>query len=195
MAEENPQPDDTGISDAVLSDDEVHRLWEEYYVPLKLSISKRVAEIRRSVASESEIALSAFNSFVTRARAGEFPDLHHDNAHWKLLRTIAVRKANALQRNLWADRRGGPKGAVSLQRQQENGDEPIAVGNASARLEANELLATLLERLPEEVDREIILMRLEGCGTAKIAKTLTISMRKVQRILHRTYNNWTELVD
>jgi DNA-directed RNA polymerase specialized sigma24 family protein len=180
-----------------LDDAQVQALWDRYFPRLKASLAERVRRIRRPVANESEIALSAFNSFVRRAKAGEFPDLSDEGSFWRLLRTIAVRKANDAQKNLWADRRGGSQGT---QGQADSASEDGRVGGIdtaagkqaqpSEDLEIHELFNSLLEKLPSERHRDAILLKLQGADTETISECLSTTNRTVQRMLKTIREDW-----
>lgn len=183
-----------------LSDERVQMLWDKFYVPLKKSISDRVQRIRRPVANDSEIALSAFNSLVQGAREGRFPDLNDESGLWKLLRVIAMRKANDAQKRLWAEKRGGSEGPIG-QHHADSG-EPAAINTVpaagpgpEANLRAEELLASLLERLPNEKHRNAIVLKLSGADNIEIAENLDTTTRSVQRILQGAREHWSDLED
>lgn len=183
-----------------LSDERVQMLWDKFYIPLKQSISARVKKIRRPVANDSEIALSAFNSLIQGAREGRFPDLNEESGLWKLLRVIALRKANDAQKRLWAEKRGGMVGPIG-QHHAELG-EPAAINTVpatapgpDANLRAEELIATLLESLPNEKHRNVILLKLSGADNIEIAENLNTTTRSVQRTLQTAREHWSKIKD
>lgn len=178
-----------------LSEEEVRVLWEKFYRPLRESISRRVQQIRRPVASDSEIALSAFHSMVRATREGRFRDVGNDASLWKLLRTIAIRKANGLHKRLWAEKRGGAEGPIG-QHEAKDGQPagidlaPARNGTPEQRAVAEELLAELMERLPSDRCREVILLKLEGNDNYEIANALETTTRTVQRMLEKARVEW-----
>jgi DNA-directed RNA polymerase specialized sigma24 family protein len=180
-------------------DDEafVEELWNQYYLKLKLAVAGRVNAIRRPVANESEIALSAFHSFVQQARAGQFPDLADRDAMWRLLKTIAIRKANDLHKQLKAKKRGGDlaifgqadstndhRRAVGIEAATSNVDPP------SLDAEVSDLLNSLMAKLPDDRHRDAVSLKLQGAPVAMIADCLETSTRTVQRLLKRIEIRW-----
>ncbi|GAB5406311.1 MAG: ECF-type sigma factor [Aureliella sp.] len=178
-----------------LDDDRVRELWDKYYGPLKQSIADRVRRIRRPVASESEIAASAFDSLIRGARAGKFPDLHEESGLWKLLRTIAVRKANDAQKRLWAEKRGGGLAPIGQYEapEGEQGAVDLAAGfglSPDSDLLVEELVGDLLEKLPNEKFRSVILLKLQGMENVEIAENVGTTTRSVQRMLQQVRRQW-----
>ena len=181
-----------------LNDEQIGELWEEYYPRLKASIAGRVQRIRRSVASDSEIALSAFHSMIARAQNGEFPELNDEESFWKLLKTIAVRKANDLHRRLWADKRGGKLSALGqadAEAMGEGQDAGVEAVVAEPRrlvddLEVSEMFNKLLAELPSDKHRDVILLKLQGANNEMIADALGTTTRSVQRMLKGVRGDW-----
>ena len=157
-----------------------------------------MCDIRRPVASESEVALSAINSFFNRARDGQFPDLADDEELWRLLKTIAIRKTNDLRKNLRAQKRGG-NFAVFNQAELE-GESSAAFGGVNAapaseippalEVELSDLMQVLLERLPDERHRDVILFRLQGISIPAIAEQLDTTTRTIQRMIKKIESEW-----
>lgn len=174
------------------------KLWDAFYNRLRLSVRDRVRSIRRSSASESEVALSAMNSFIVRARDGQYPDLANEQEMWRLLKTIAIRKANDLRKNLRAQKRGG--GHAIWNQRELAGDKSLAVtgveaaassGNApEVETELSDLFNSLLEQLPDERHRDVILLKLQGASVVMIAEYLGTTTRTVQRMIKRMEDDW-----
>jgi len=197
-----PAGDDSSVTDRLNAfpvDDQafVEDLWKQYYAKLKLAVAGRVNGIRRSVANESEIALSAFHSFVQRAQAGQFPDLADHDALWRLLKTIAIRKANDTRKRLRAKKRGGDQ-AIYGQSDLANDEQRItgveaAVGmvdSPSLDAEVSDLFNDLMAKLPDDRHRDAILLKLQGAPLATIAECLETSTRTVQRLLKQIEAEW-----
>lgn len=174
----------------------IEELWNLYYDKLKFVVAGRVQAMRRPVANESEIALSAFHSFVQRARTGQFPDLVDQDAIWNLLRTIAIRKANTTRKHLLAKKRGGH---CTIMGQSDSADPErltgvdaaiAAVDPPSLDVEVSDLLNSLLAKLPDQRHRDVVLLKLEGTPVTAIADCLETSTRTVQRILKQIETRW-----
>ncbi|WP_197454149.1 ECF-type sigma factor [Stieleria varia] len=177
--------------------DAAKKLWETFYHRLCLAVRQRVRNIRRPVASESEVALSAINSFFNRARDGQFPDLADEEELWRLLKTIAIRKTNDLRKHLRAQKRGGNH-VVYNQSDLDDEDAPLAgVDAASGReitpaleAELSDLMQVLLERLPDDRHRDVILLKLQGASVPTIAEHLSTTTRTVQRMIKKIEAEW-----
>lgn len=182
-----------------LSDDEISQLWEKFYPRLRASIADRVRRMQRPVASNSEIALSAFHSLVKRAKDGQFPDLSDESEFWSLLRTIAIRKANDTQKRLWARKRGGTRPTVGQSDCDDEGREQKGINAAQAKeekpqhsLELAEAVESLLDNMPSDRYRDVILLKLQGADTQTIAECLSTTQRTVQRLLKNIRDDWED---
>lgn len=175
----------------------IEELWSQYYSKLKIVVAGRVQAIRRPVASDSEIALSAFHSFVQRARAGQFPDLADQDAMWRLLKTIAIRKANDTRKQLRAKKRGGDQ-TILGQTDLVSGDDryagiDTAIANVeppSLDAEVSDLFNSLMAKLPDDRHRDAVLLKLQGAPVVTIANCLETSTRTVQRLLKQIEQRW-----
>ncbi|HBE71287.1 MAG TPA: hypothetical protein DDW52_24330 [Planctomycetaceae bacterium] len=193
---ESKPSSETGLAEPVhLSEEEIRVLWDKFYLPLRQSISRRVEQIRRPVASDSEIALSAIHSLLRAAREGRFRDFRNEANLWKLLRTIAIRKANGLHKRLWAEKRGGVEGPLGQHDAEEGRPAgidlaPARNGTPEQRAVAEDLLGELMNRLPSDRCREVILLKLEGNDNFEIANALGTTTRTVQRMLEKARVEW-----
>jgi len=175
----------------------VEELWAQYYAKLKSAVAGRVNGIRRPVASESEIALSAFHSFVQRAQAGQFPDLADHDALWRLLKTIAIRKANDTRKRLRALKRGGNQAIYGQSDLAQDDQRLTGVDAAAASIdspsldaEVSDLFNSLMAKLPDDRHRDVILLKLQGAPVATIAECLETSTRTVHRLLKQIEEEW-----
>lgn len=160
-----------------------------------MAVAGRVSGIRRPVANESEIALSAFHSFVQRAQAGQFPDLADHDALWRLLKTIAIRTANDTRKRLRAIKRGGNQaiyGQSDLAQDDQPGVDAAAgtVDSPSLDAEVSDLFNALMSKLPDDRHRDVILLKLQGASVATIAECLETSTRTVHRLLKQIEEQW-----
>lgn len=180
---------------------DVEELWDDFYPRLRALVAGRVRSIKRSVASESEIAISAFNSFVLGAQEGRFPTLTNRDEMWCLVRTIAIRKANDARKRLRAQKRGG---AVAIIGQADVDASRGAQGvdaiydtteSPSAALEISEFLNGILEQLPDHRHRDVILLKLQGASVVAIAECIGTTTRTVQRMLKRIEAAWQAALD
>ncbi len=181
-----------------LTEEQIQELWDKFYPRLRISIAERVRRMQRPVASHSEIALSAFHSLIRRAKQGEFPDLSDESGFWSLLRTIAVRKANDAQKNLWAQKRGGSQPTLG-QSDSQTDDGKDAIGQAAddgrselTQVELAEVFNSILDKMPNDRYRDVILLKLQGADTQTIADCLGTTQRTVQRLLKNIKQDWEQ---
>lgn len=175
------------------------KLWGAFYQRLRLAVRERVRNIRRPVASESEVALSAMNSFLARARDGQFGDLASELELWKLLKTIAIRKTNDMRKNLRAQKRGGEQAIYNQADLDEDQDSAANAGIHTALsedlapdlvVELSDLFSQLLNQLPDDRHRDVILLKLQGASVAMIAEQLQTTTRTVQRMVRKIETDW-----
>ncbi len=190
---ENDRPKTFSMDDRAF----IEELWNLYYSKLKIAVAGRVSAIRRPVANESEIALSAFHSFVQRARAGQFPDLVDQDEMWKLLKTIAIRKANDTRKELRAKKRGGDMTILGQSDLSADDDRFGGINDAVANVdspsldaEVSDLFNSLMAKLPDDRHRNAVLLKLQGAPVVTIADCLATSTRTVQRLLKQIEQRW-----
>src|SRR6478752_225355 len=82
-------------------------LWELYFQRLVALARGRLVGAARRARDEEDVALSAFDSFCRGAAAGRFPRLDDRDNLWKVLTTIAARKAANQRRREQQKKRGG----------------------------------------------------------------------------------------
>ena len=149
----------------------VQRLWERYFARLVALARQRLHANRRRTADEEDVALSAMQSFFAGAREGRLAPKDGDET-WKLLATIAVRKASAQLRRHCAAKRGGGNvqgdSAFDVNQVAARTDDPLAEISPHLGVACGELLGSL----PEEDLQQIALYRLAGHTNDEIAAKL-----------------------
>ncbi len=175
----------------------IEKLWREFYPRLKAMISSRVRSIKSPVADESEIALSAINSFVNLGKSGQFEDLSQQDGMWRLLKTIAIRKVQDSRRRLWALKRGGADVTIGQSELADGFNEIQGVESKSDfrngptfDVEVADLFSALFLRLPDDRHRDVVLLKLQGASVAIIAECLNTTTRTVQRLLKKIESDW-----
>src|SRR5262245_3491912 len=85
--------------------DAAEALWTTYFRRMVALAQHRLQRAPRRAADEEDVALSAFNSFCARAKAGLFPRLTDRDNLWPLLLAITqnkcvdlIRRENRLKR-------------------------------------------------------------------------------------------------
>src|SRR5262249_42971590 len=82
-------------------------LWERYFRRLVGLARAKLRQVKRRVADEEDVALSAFDSFCRSAEQGRFPRLGDRDDLWQVLVVITSRKAVDQIAHEKAARRGG----------------------------------------------------------------------------------------
>lgn len=188
------------------SEEAVEELVDSYYEPTVRLIRTRLANRMRRVRDEEDIALSALDSFVRRARNGEFPQLKTRSDLWKLLVTISLRKAAKHAGQEKALKRGG--GLVSGE--SVFGDQPCGGLDEVARSEApapdeqliceetSQQILAFLEGLNDPVLMDVALWTAQGTSATQLAEYLGCSPRTIERklkMLRTLARRWAEEAD
>jgi RNA polymerase sigma factor (sigma-70 family) len=163
----------------------VQKLWERYYKRL-VGLARRI--LRNTpcrAADESDVALSAFNSFWHRAAEGKFPRLEDRDDLWKLLMTITVRKALQLSRK---EQRRQATNELDFLKDQIANQEPSPAMVAMI----NDEFERLFGLLDDERLRRIALLKLEGYRNKEIADRLGRSVSLVERKLQLIRRLWCQ---
>jgi DNA-directed RNA polymerase specialized sigma24 family protein len=180
-------------------DADIHRLWDRYFERLVRLAGARLPTHSRRSFDEEDVALSAFQSFCSRAGQGQFPRLNGRDDLWRLLATITVRKALDTLRHQNRQKRGG--GRVL-------GESALPAGGDAS----GEGLAEVLSREPTPAEvarfaddycrflaglrepgmRTVALQRLEGQSTREIAQSLNVSTKTIERKLQLIRTIWSQ---
>jgi DNA-directed RNA polymerase specialized sigma24 family protein len=179
-------------------------LSDHYFQKLVRLARKKLQGVRRRVADEEDVALSAFDSFCRGAAQGRFPQLSDRNNLWNLLVVITVRKALNLARYERRLKRGGGsvRGESALQGPMDSrpgerwleqvlGSEPTPEFAA----EVSDQCRVLFERLGTGELRSVALWKMEGYTNAEIAAKLGCVEGTVERKLRVIRNLWVPRED
>jgi DNA-directed RNA polymerase specialized sigma24 family protein len=191
-------PQDTGSSvtrwiSALKSGDQTAAtgLWEYCFRRVVALARARLRDVRRSLADEEDVALSAFDSFCRRAQAGQFRRLNDRDDLWQMLALITARKAIALRNHEGRQIRG--KGQVrSLAELTREGLEAIGGGEPTPELAAEfaEDFQHLMGRLGDSSLRNVATLKLEGYTNVEIAGRLGCVTSTVERKLALIRRVW-----
>ncbi len=173
-----------GSDDRAAVDDAVRALWERYYDRLVRLAKVRLKHAPSAMLDEEDVALSAIKSFCRRAAAGQFPRLDDRHDLWRILITIAARKAAGLFRcpTPWARDDGVLDQII--------GQEPTP---ELAAMVADEV-RHLLECLPNDGYRTIALKKLEGHTNDEIAASIGCTTKNVEYKLRNIRATWLRLL-
>ncbi|MFL5328738.1 MAG: ECF-type sigma factor [Gemmataceae bacterium] len=148
-------------------------IWEQYFARL---VNLARDRLRATGVDDEVVAASAFNSFCMAAMKGRFPRLNDRNDLWQLLIFITKQKATNHLRKQRAQRRGGDavvKTGTVLQAAAS--PEPTPEFAAMMIEEFN----GLLDRLGDDTQRRIALLKMEGYTHEEIAAELDCAVRTV----------------
>ncbi len=187
--------------DAVRAGDQeaARQLWRRYFESLVRLARSKLNSKAKGAADEEDVALSAFDSFYGGIAQGRFPDIADRHDLWRLLVTIAARKASNQNRWESQQKRGG--GRVLCESDLIAGLEPEADGLAQvvgaepspefAAMVADEC-ARRLQGLPDESLRQVALLKMEGYRNEEIAEHLGCGLRTVARKLEVIRKAWLD---
>jgi DNA-directed RNA polymerase specialized sigma24 family protein len=175
-------------------------LWDRYFRRLvrRARAHLRATGRRAAFADEEDAALSAFDSFCTRAARGRFPRLDDRDDLWRLLVTLTARKAVDQARHDRRQKRGdgqvlneaaldgrgaetGPAGLDAIV-----GSEPTPAFSAQVA----EQCRRLLDALGDETLCRIALLKMEGYTLEEIATQLGCARRTVVNRLQLIRMKW-----
>ncbi|MDB4614216.1 ECF-type sigma factor [bacterium] len=181
------------LSDA--DDMAAEELWRHISVRLKdFARQKLDGQTRRSY-DEHDAANSAFHSLCRGLADGRLEAENRD-ALWGLLAVITARKISAQRRYLNRQKRGG--GAVRGESGfAEFGEAGIdAIGGKQqtpdAQAEALESCSLLLDALPDETLKKIVLLKFHGALNGDVASEMNCTERTVRRKLEAVRRIWVE---
>jgi DNA-directed RNA polymerase specialized sigma24 family protein len=174
----------TESDDRAVMDDAVRALWERYFDRLVRLARKKLRHAPSAMQDAEDVALSAINSFCRRAADGQFPRLDDRHDLWRILMTIAVRKAAGLFRSpiAWTQDNGVLNRIV--------GREPSPALAAKVADEVRHLLETL----PNDGYRTIAQKKLEGYTNDEIAAGLGCCTKNVEYKLRNIRATWLSLL-
>jgi DNA-directed RNA polymerase specialized sigma24 family protein len=186
------------IGDLKDDDDGVaaHRLWERYFTKLARLAHAHLRANPRGPADGEDIALSAFDSFFRGAAAGRFPRLEDRDDLWKLLTTIALRKAANQRRREHQKKRGGGRvvagAGLAADRDREDPLAQVADGEPTPEFAAAvaDEVRHLFGSLADDSLRVVARLRMEGYTNDEIAAALDVSLRSVERKIELIRKAW-----
>jgi DNA-directed RNA polymerase specialized sigma24 family protein len=167
-------------------------LWERYFTRMvDLARARlRTSRGRDAGSDEEDAALSAFDSLCAGLARGRFPDLADREDLWRLLVVITTRKVMAQARRRLREKRGAGlvRNAADFDDSGPDDDDILAraVGSEPtpefAAMVAEEY-RRLLERLDDDVSRQVAVLRMEGHTGDEIAEHFGCARRTVARQL------------
>lgn len=195
MSDNTPEPSVTQWVEGLKRGEEeaAAQLWRRYFERLVRLAQAKLGPSHRRVADEEDVALSAFRCLCEGAGRGKFPELTNRDDLWRLLATLALRKAIDQKRRDSAQHRGGGEVRGESVFEERGLDQVLADGPTpeSAAILAEEH-GRLLALLDDEALRQVALKKLEGHTNEEIAEQLGVTCRSVERKLQRIRTRWLE---
>lgn len=165
------------------------RLWDRYFAEIATLARSRLRSVAEGPSDGEDVALSAFDSFFRGAAAGRFDRLDSREDLWRLLVTIASRKARNVRRDELRQKRGGLVDFANPEVLNEVAGDGLTPEFAA--LVADEA-RRLFESLADDSMREVVRLRLEGYTNAEIARALDCGLRTVERKLQVIRKRWAD---
>ena len=151
-------------------------IWEHYFQQLIQLGKRRLQSASNRMNNEEDLALSAMNSFFEGVQNHRFSQLDNREELWKVLATIAVRKAVKYYRAANAQRRPDAHMANGSSTDDQNVDEICQVLGREPSPEMAAMFAeavqSRLNALPDETLRQIAIWKLHGLTNREIAVQL-----------------------
>ncbi len=172
-------------------DEAVTDLWARFEALVRQVARKRLGKTTQAVADEEDVVVTVFATFVRRIKGGELSSIVRRNEIWRMLITIANRKASNQIRDLNRQKRRGPANhdpadMVALDQVADNYAQPDWFTSAADALEH------FLDHLDEE-QQQIVVARLEGRDASEIAAMVNRSVPTVFRRLRLIQTIWREV--
>lgn len=168
------------------------QLWRHVSVRLEEFARQKLDVQTRRRYDESDAANSAFHS-LCRGLADGSLEAENRDAFWGLLAVITSRKISAQRRSANRQKRGG--GA-------ERGESGFGVAGINATkdnqlapdvlAEVSESCDRLLNAIPDETMKTIVLLKFQGATNGEIADEMKCTRRTVERKLERIRRIWVE---
>jgi RNA polymerase sigma factor (sigma-70 family) len=168
-------------------EDASHRLWDRYFTKIARLAQGRLRSVAGGPSDGEDVALSVFDSFFRGAAAGRFDRLDSRDDLWRLLITIAARKASNAARDELRHKRGGlvefddARVLAEVAGAEPSPEFAAVVADESRRL---------FEALSDDSLRQVVRLRLEGYTNEEIAAALDCGLRTVERKLALIRKRW-----
>lgn len=174
----------------VRNEEAAFRLWDVYFQRLLLVAQQNLHHLPTAAADEEDVALSAMHSLFRAAENGRLNAVQNRNELWKLLLTITLRKVNRHTERAMALKRGGP--ITASDGMQHRLTQDVLNGIPDSRFLSDLMLESreLIELLPDDVLREIVMARLEGYTVEEIAQKRGVAVSTIERKLARIRSLW-----
>ncbi len=168
------------------------QLWRHFSVRLEEFARQKLDVQTRRRYDEHDAANSAFHSLCRGLADGRLEAENRD-AFWGLLAVITSRKISAQRRSANRQKRGGGAergesgfGDAGINAVKDNQLAPDVL------VEVSESCDQLLNAIPDQTMKTIVLLKFQGATNGEIADQLECTRRTVERKLERIRRIWVE---
>lgn len=154
----------------------------DYFLP---SLRRRLSDVASNlrISDEDDIAISAFYELCRAVEKSRFEDVSDRTQLWQVLSMIAVRKANDFQKFENAGKRGGRRGALSLDHLEH---QVVDLGaSPEFQLELFEHCDRFFKQLDDPDLQKVAELKMSGYTNAEISNELGVAIRTVQLMVAR----------
>ena len=168
------------------------QLWRHISVRLHEFALQRLDPQTRRRYDEDDEANSAFHSLCRGLTEGRL-EVENRDALWGLLAVITSRKIMTQRRYSNRQKRGGGE----VRGESEFGELGINGVNGNqmtpdVAAEVSESCAQLLNAIPDEMMRKIVLLKFQGSTNGEVAQEMNCTRRTIERKLERIRRTWVE---
>ena len=178
-------------------------LWEHFYHRMIGLARTKLRDGAKRMADEDDVVTDAFNAFFEGAEDGRFPKLNDAHDLWQVLVMLTARKSADLVRAQLRQKRGaGEIRGESFFLRPEDGSDPVEIPSfgdiASGDMSADFALGVadnferLLNKLPDQLLRDVALWKMEGLLNDEIAAKIGATTRTVERKLNLIRQHWAD---
>lgn len=171
------------------------QLWRHISERLEEFARRHLDAKTRRRYDEQDAANSAFHSLCRGLADGRFA-LENRDALWGLLAVITSRKIAAQRRLLRRQKRGGgaERGESGFAAFGDIGINGVDANQTTPDVlaEVSESCEQLLNAIPDEILKQIVLLKLQGWKNGEVASELKCTQRTIERKLERIRRIWVE---
>jgi DNA-directed RNA polymerase specialized sigma24 family protein len=179
--------------------DAAGQLWRRYFEALVRLVRSRLRPKAGGMPDEEDAVLSAFDSLYAGMKQGQFPDLADRDDLWRLLVTIAARRAHNQRRRETRRKRGGGQVLQASALAASPGPEIDELAQVVGSEPTPEFAAMVAEECARHLDgltdaslRQVAVLKMEGYRNEEIAARLGCGLRTVARRLEVIRLAWQD---
>lgn len=170
--------------------DSLAEVWKRFHDQLTLAAQARLESVPQSTADADDIVVSVFESVWRASKAGRLQSLQNcDELLWWLLKTVHRKSVDHVRRESAQKRSNGvPPGSLD-----ETVIQPIDGSPSSEYLAIlKEQYEQALNVLPDQLLRQIAVLRMEGYTNVEICELLDVAPATVTRKARRIRAIWDD---